>query len=861
MTEPEETTIGFLSDLHVLEIADELGEYCGKVLAGLGAHVTKVEPPTGERTRQYGPFYEDIPGLDRSLYFWHYNHGKRGITLDLDARRGQEQFRRLVRQADVLLETRPRGYLDERHLSYDELRSLHPGLILARISPFGDTGPWADYKGSDLVHLALGGVMMNCGYDPDPSGNYDTPPIAPQMWQAYHIAGDLAALGILGALYHRCSTGEGQRLSTAVHQAVAQQTETDMPDWVYTRTPHHRLTCRHSFADAPPPWISLTKDGRWMLPYRPYLTSAPVDEEFERTLAFLDSFRMAEELKRDDPASSTQRPQRVRSLQFVAAVDRLISKFLFSREIWRDAQAAGLIWAPLRKPEENVADSHWQQRQTFAQVAHPELHRSFTYVNARWISPQVPWEAGVRAPLLGEHNQELLNDSGGEPIHRSVTITATPEPVMSKHGKPFAMAGIRIVDLSWILASAGAGRFLAALGAEVIKVEHLSRLDPARLVNSLVHRGGREERDRASQPLRGSTADGPNRSGFFMEINAGKRAISLNLKHPRGKELLCELVKRADVVAEGFSPGTMERMDLGYERLQELNPSIVYVQQSGMGQVGNYGRMRSFGPVAQGMSGLSEMSGLPEPFPPAGIGYSYLDWCGAYNMACAIMAALYRRRMTGKGCWIDSSQVEAGLYLTGTAILDFDANGRTWQRYGNASPYKRAAPHGAYRTLGDDRWIAIACFTQPEWEQLLDVLGGPGWGSDPRFATLDLRLSHHVELDSLLNQATAKRPPFELMDRLQRAGVAAGVCQTAEDRYETDPQLKHLEWMTELTQSEIGTWPVKEFPVKFSSTPAYMGGIVGRHGPSYGEDNGYVLRELLGLSDREIEELQEESVI
>src|SRR5262249_11429124 len=201
---------------------------------------------------------------------------------------------------------------------------------------------------------------------------------------------------------------------------------------------------------------------------------------------------------------------------------------------------------------------------------------------------------------------------------------------------------------------------LSAMGAEVIKVEHKSKPDFIRWGNGMAPEGLRAERESATGPLRYPRPASPNRSGFFMEINSGKRAISLNLKHPHGKEILTRLLETADIVAEGFSPGTMDRMGFGYERLKEINPRIVYVQQSGMGQIGTYGEMRSYGPVAQAFSGLSDMSGLPEPYAPAGIGYSFLDWSGAYNMAVAIMAGLYRQRVTGKGCWIDSSQVESG---------------------------------------------------------------------------------------------------------------------------------------------------------------------------------------------------------
>jgi crotonobetainyl-CoA:carnitine CoA-transferase CaiB-like acyl-CoA transferase len=300
----------------------------------------------------------------------------------------------------------------------------------------------------------------------------------------------------------------------------------------------------------------------------------------------------------------------------------------------------------------------------------------------------------------------------------------------------------------------------------------------------------------------------------------------------------------------------MKRMGLSYERLKEINPSIIYVQQSGFGEVGSYGRARAYGPTAAAVAGISDMSGLPEPFPPAGIGYSYLDWFGAYNMANAMLAALYRRNCTGLGCHIDASQGETGLYLTGTAILDYTVNGRHWQRYGNRSPYKPAAPHGAYRTAGRDRWIALACFTDAQWATLVDVLDRPGWAANERFAALERRLAHQDELDTLVTQATAEWDGYELMSALQRRGFPAGVCQNAQDRYETDPQLKALHWLVELDQTDIGRWPVREMPTMMSVTPPYAGGRLDRSGPSYGQDNDYVYREVLKLDSGSIEKLR-----
>ncbi len=862
-----ESNGSFLTGVRVLELADELGEYCGKLLAGLGADVVKIEPPGGERTRSYGPFYHDEPHPNRSIHFWHYNFGKRGIVLDLETDQGRAQFAGLSRAADVVIDTRAPTYLKDRGIGYERLSAENPGLIYLRISPFGDDGPWASYASSDLVHLALGGVMMNCGYDPTPEGSYDTPPVAPQMWQSYQIAGEVSAIAVMGALQYRLDTGRGQCLSTAVHDAVAKSTETDAPNWVYSAREHHRVTCRHSFPSSRPGQsagggmsrISMTKDGRWILPYRTFMPGPAGARTLTDLLGIVRKHGLdgVIEEKLSDP-EYLQTPEAARQVD--ALIDRLMLSYTYESDLWLDGQEAGFAWGPIRRPEENLGDDHWALRETFVDVVYPELGQTFRQGKAKWTAPGLPWRSGPRAPLLGEHTAEVLAEPG-RPERAEPVIKKPAARPLSKRGQPFALAGVRVVDFGWILASAGGGRFFTSLGAEVIKVEHVAKLDMSRLGGSVPPPGLRAERDRATGPMVTPRSTSLNRSGNFMEINAGKRALSLNLKHDRAKEILTELLRIADIVVEGYSPGTMERMGFGWEAMRQINPRLVYVQQSGMGQRGSYGRMRSYGPTAQAFSGLSDMSGLPEPFPPAGIGYSFLDWFGAYQLATAMMAGLYRQRMTGEGCWIDSSQVETGIYLTGPSILDYTANGRRWSRYGNRSPHQPAAPCGAYRCAGTDRWIAVTAFTQEQWLALTRVLHTPQWTVDPRLTTLSLRLQHQDYLDGLMTAATGSHDPYQLMTALQAAGVPAGVCETTRDRYEWDPQLQHLQWVVELEQSEIGRWPVKELPTKFSETPPYMGGLIDRHGPNYGEDNDYVLGDLLGLDREQIAALAEQGVL
>jgi crotonobetainyl-CoA:carnitine CoA-transferase CaiB-like acyl-CoA transferase len=265
--------------------------------------------------------------------------------------------------------------------------------------------------------------------------------------------------------------------------------------------------------------------------------------------------------------------------------------------------------------------------------------------------------------------------------------------------------------------------------------------------------------------------------------------------------------------------------------------------------------------VAQAFSGLSEMSGLPDPFPPAGWGYSYLDWYGAYSFALAVLAAVYHREMTGEGQWIDASQSEVGLYLTALPLLDHEVNGRTYQRVGNRSPYGTAAPEGIYRCAGDDRWIAITCASDEEWARLAKEAGHPEWLEQPAFGSQEARRRNRSELDRLVESWTAGCEPFALMGRLQEAGIAAGVAQTAQDRVERDPQLRELDWLTELDATNFGRWPVAAPSVSLSETPQHIGGLVGRGAAAYGEHNYEVYQEVLGLGADEVDALAAEGVI
>ncbi len=598
-------------------------------------------------------------------------------------------------------------------------------------------------------------------------------------------------------------------MSVAVHEAVAKNTELDLMHWVMRRAPLYRLTCRHAAEiKTHVPVIAHTKDGRW------FITHGTGPRELASLIPFLGEYGMAADLKPPDASVDLRGARNVPGStgsdegksHMLEVIQRFIRAHTYENVPWQKAQDAGLLWAPLRKPHENALDEHWLRRHTFSDIEHPELGRCLPLHDEQVA--QHAHELAIRPTRATDWRAHGGGAGRSAAVHPCRRVRVAPmSPALSARGKPFALQGIRILDFSWFLASAGGTRLLAGLGAESLKVEWKGNPDTRMAAMAPV--GGRAARERATAPLPGVTD--PDMGGNFNHKNAGKRGISLNVRDPRGLEIAKSLVRISDVVAEGFSPGVLDRLGLGYDVLRDLKPDIIYVQQAGMGAHGVYGRMRTVGPVAASFAGTSDMSGLPEPAMPAGWGYSFLDWMGAYSFALAILGALYHRARTGEGQWIDASQCEAGLFLNGVPVLDWSANGRAWMRYGNRSPYKPAAPHGAYRCEGEDRWIAIACFTDAEWDCTGACRRAPGMAARRAFRHPARRGSRiRTSWTRVVSDWTRTQDARDCMERLQRAGVPAGVCQDAEDRCERDPQLAELQWLTELTGTKIGRWPVAE---------------------------------------------------
>ena len=401
------------------------------------------------------------------------------------------------------------------------------------------------------------------------------------------------------------------------------------------------------------------------------------------------------------------------------------------------------------------------------------------------------------------------------------------------------LAGVRVCDLTWVIAGPVATRVLGDFGAEILKIEHEQALDPIRMGRPIV-------------------GDKPNlnNSGFFNYINRNKLSVLLNVRHPMGMDILKKIIAESDVIIENFSSEVLESWDLGYERLKEIREDIIYCSVSGFGHSGRDHFYTTWGPTAQALGGLTAMSGMPGA-PPSGWGYSYMDHTAGYYAANAVMMALHHRNRTGEGQHIDISQVEAGMVLTGPAVLDCTVNGRSWRREGmppgNHAWEPAAAPHNAYRCQGDDRWIAIAVMNDAEWEALVRAMGEPDWASDDHFMTLEGRLANQHVLDQNIEAWTAGQERYQLMTLLQAAGVRAAVVQNPEDRVEHDPQSKARNWWVEMEHEELGTTLHDGVNPHLSKTP----GAPRNPAPLIGQHTFDVMSRVVGMTDEEIAEHQE----
>ncbi len=805
-----------LDSYRVLDLCDGGSLLCGQILGDLGADVIVVEPPGGSSAREIGPFFGHDHKPEHSLYWWSLNRNKRGITLDIESAEGQEQLKALARDSDFLIESYEPGYLDSLGLGYDALSAINPRLVMVSITPFGQQGPKAHWQSGDITAYASSGALILNGDD-------DRPPVVVSVPQAYLHAGAEAAVGALIAHTGRQRDGVGQHVDVSAQTAAMMATQALVLAHGWGDSDAKRMAGGVNFGGIPLRFINPASDGYVSVTF---LFGSSLGPFSRRLMEVMYEEGIVDETTRDKDwlnytnlLLSGEEPisELMRCIGLIAEFTSRHTK----QELFEMGMERGLLIVPVATLDEVANSEQLAARDFWRELDHPEIGRKITYPGP-FVKSTTPIQYRRRPPLIGEHNDEVL--AGATQPAKAASVVGG-----SNGTSELPLKGINVLDFTWVVAAPWGTRYLSDYGATVVKVDSLSRVDTARTIG----------------PFKDRTP-GPERSAAYATVNAGKLGLTLNLASDKGRELALKLAEWADVVTESFAPGSMAKFGLDYESLKRVNPDIIMLSSCLNGQTGPYSKLAGFGTMGLHIAGFGDLAGWPDRA-PAGPAGAYTDYIAPKFTAAAILAAIDHRNRTGEGTYIDLSQAEASQQFLAPALLDYFANGEVLTRRGNSSPDH--APHAVYPAAGDDRWVAIAVLNDAHWQGLCRALGRSDWAGDQGLATVEGRRARVEELDAAIGEWTATREPGDIEEALQAEGVPVHRANVSEDAW-NDPQLVARGHFVNVEHPELGTIPVEASRMIFSATPARPS----RPGPTFGQDNDHVLRDLLGLGDEEVVE-------
>jgi formyl-CoA transferase len=858
-----------LEGIRVIDLTQVMaGPTCTMLLADMGADVIKVEPPEGETTRGMEPLLR--PGL--SAAFLAVNRNKRSLTLDLKRARGVEAFARLVATSDVLVENYRPGVAARLGIGWDTLRDVNPRLVYGSISGFGQTGPYAERGGYDLVAQGMSGIMSVTGHE---GGS----PVKVGVPIADLGAGLFGVFGILCALRARAVTGRGQYVDTSLYEAGVALSQWEATEYWCTGNVPRRLGTAH----------------RLNAPYQAFRASDrhfTVGASNDKLWPLFASLLGLEHLVRDARFDTL-----AGRLAHRAELEQLIEAVTITkpRAHWLDrCEEAGIPAGPINTVPEAHADPQAQARGMVQELDHPDAGRIRALGNPVKLS-RSPARVRTAAPRLGEDTRtvlaalgytdaaiDALADEGvttrsgasrgtwpgadvfgaqrltGDPSLRDVLATpqraersrlgdvpAHPQPaghptlgvparterraVGTTSGARKALTGTRVIDFTQAMAGPFCTMNLADMGADVIKLEPPGDGEPTRHEAAVAVNGV---------------------SGSFLAVNRGKRSLTVDLKTADGVDIVRRLARTADVFVQNYRPGVAKRLGIAYEDLAAVNPRLVYCSVSGFGATGPYATRGGYDLIAQGMSGIISVTG-DEDGPPAKAGLPVSDLAAGLYAAYGILAALEYRDRTGEGQHVDTSLFEAAMALTVWESTEHWVSGRVPKPLGSA--HRFAAPYQAIRAA--DGHVTVGANTDKLFEALAAAIERPELVSDPRFATRSERLRNRAALIAEIEKATAAEPRAYWLERLERAAVPSGPINTYPEAL-ADPHTLARAMVVDLVHPVAGAIKALGIPVKLSDTP----GAVERPAPLVGEHTAEILAEL-GYGEAEQRALRARRVV
>ncbi|MBI4083939.1 MAG: CoA transferase [Candidatus Lambdaproteobacteria bacterium] len=816
-----------LAGVQVLELGGGVAApLAGKLMADLGATVVKIEPPAGDPARRRGPFPGGRPQLEASGTFLYLNAGKRSLTADLTSAAGRAALDALAARADLLVHNLTRREMAAQGLDFERLATLNPRLVMVSITPFGLTGPYADCAAEELNLAHGGGWGSIC---PGPGIDPALPPIKPFGQHAFVQAGTHAAVAGLAAHFGAARSGVGEHIDFSVQEIVATIIGRPTSGYVYTGKVESRLKTR----SVAPNGFFRCKDGNQVFLF----TSE--EDQWARLVELMGNPAWAQ-----DERWVTRETRAEHEVELRRHLEPWVAGWN-AADIFRACQVRRICCTRAYTYPQLLEDEHLRARGYPTPHRHPVVGELMV-PGAPYLLRHKWWRLRGPAPRLGEADAEAAQGAGrlfpapgtagapGAPSARPAT--GTPLSAGAEGTPPPPLAGVRVLDLTWVWAGPHCCFLLANLGADVIKVESADRPDRFR---------------RAYYPK--GMAPGVNRSGAFNHLGQGKRSVSVKLSTPEGRALVKRMASECDVVVSNFGTGVMERLELGAEALLAMKPELIVATISGFGQTGPLKNYMGYGGPITALSGISLATGF-RPGQPGEVGTAYGDPNAGGYTAFAIVAALEARRRHGGGQEIDVSLWEAMAASGFEGWMNHTLGNPPHQPMGNRDPFW--APHNVYRCAGDDRWVSIAVAREAQWQGLCGAIGRPDLAGDPRFRDAAARKANEDALDALLAGWCAGQDEWAVTDRLQAAGVPAFPSLNGKDLTE-NPHLAARHFWERWPHPEVGTLPLASVPWRLTRRPS---GTRGR-APLLGEHTDAVLSELLALPPAEIGRLRQAGIL
>ncbi len=800
-----------LNDTRILDLTDEPLALGARMLADIGADVVRVEDVRGDHLRMREPAIGgDAARVERGWAHLLYNAGKRSVAVHVDDPATWQRVETMLPGFDVVLAPlEPSGALS------DWLERGRKGEWSSEI-PIVDAEfrRGADEPMTDLTAMAAGGhVVLN--------GHPEDPPVWPAGNLSYKQGSIAMAEAAMALIMQRRRGGGVGRITVGMQEAVTFTTlQTASGNWW---TWHGTSPSRHI-----PIGSGVTfqaKDGHWLS-----FTIHP--PHWYRFVNWVDEvLGLAEgELRGDDWDDEFWREQH--QAEIVPWIDRLC-RALTVTELHDKGQELGLLVLPINTVEEVANDPHLIARGYYQSVDHPQLGTSLILprspIRTRGEQPRA-----TRAPTLGEHNDQILqtSPSGAGASERRSGPTASRASVLFNGTAPPArrpLDGVRVLDFTWAIAGSLGTRLLADLGAEVLKIESESRIDPIRY--------------RGVQPPDHFSI---NTNGTFNDCSGGKKSVTLNLKTEEGIEAVRELAKQADLVTSNYTPYRLDRWGIGYDDLRLIKPDIIVCNVAVMGIEGPRAEWRSYGNGIVAMCGLAQRSGFPGKA-PIGLGTLHTDFTVPYYLATSVMAALDHRERTGEGRYLEIAQYETAVQLLDTELIEALNGGGERPRMGNRSPFM--SPHGVFPAAGEERWIAIACRDESDWRTLCRVIGRADLASRIDLETLAGRQAREDELEAAISEWTRSQDDWTAYRLLINAGVPASPVERLEDFF--DGQDRAMRDNYHPADSPEGcTFQIQQEPILWDGErlPAVRA-------PIWSEHTEEVLTSLLGYNDEDLTRL------